>query len=191
VQTAAPADSAAAPLGTEQIVEAIAAAEADIRVQAYTFTSAPILGALAAAKRRGVDVQVVLDKTNDQKTSDARYSSIVFLANAGVPVWVGSHPDLARSKLIIIDHHIVVARSFDPATARTASAPSRPRSTESVTFTDSMEVAVWFLSNWTARRDASVPFDPPVQETVPLQTRMHDLHATMVHEPEQILEAAD
>ncbi len=49
------------------VVEAIDAARRSIRVQAYGFTSAAILRALAAARARGVDVQAILDKSDDRE----------------------------------------------------------------------------------------------------------------------------
>ncbi len=88
-----------------QIVAAIDAATTEIRVQAYAFTSPPILGALASAKRRGLDVQVVLDRSNDHSASEPRYSGATFMANAGVPVWIDTHSGIAHNKLIIIDQH--------------------------------------------------------------------------------------
>lgn len=53
------------------IVAAIGAARSQVRVQAYGFTSAPVLAALKAARGRGVDVAVILDKVNDREEEDA------------------------------------------------------------------------------------------------------------------------
>ena len=61
---------------THAIVQALASARQRVRVQAYSFTSAPIAKALVDARRRGVDVVVVLDSS--QQTD--RYSSATFLA---------------------------------------------------------------------------------------------------------------
>ena len=48
---------------TEAVVRELDGAKASIRVQAYSFTSAPIAKALVDAHRRGVDVAVILDKS--------------------------------------------------------------------------------------------------------------------------------
>jgi phosphatidylserine/phosphatidylglycerophosphate/cardiolipin synthase-like enzyme len=141
-----------------QIVAAIDAATTEIRVQAYAFTSPPILGALASAKRRGLDVQVVLDRSNDHSASEPRYSGATFMANAGVPVWIDTHAGIAHNKLIIIDQHLVVGGSFN------FSAAAQARNVENVTFIDSPDVASWFLANWTSRRDASYRFNAPAGE---------------------------
>jgi phosphatidylserine/phosphatidylglycerophosphate/cardiolipin synthase-like enzyme len=63
---------------TEAIVREISQARAEIRVQAYSFTSAPIAEALLKAHNRGIKVEVILDKS--QKTQ--KYSSSTFLMNA-------------------------------------------------------------------------------------------------------------
>ena len=62
---------------TELLVNAIAGATASILVQAYSFTSAPIAKALLDTHKRGVQVEVILDKS--QRTE--KYSSADFLAN--------------------------------------------------------------------------------------------------------------
>ena len=58
----------------DRIVDAIGAAKTGIRVQAYGFTSTRIIGALAAARRRGVVVEAILDKTNLRQSSGAAYT---------------------------------------------------------------------------------------------------------------------
>ena len=73
---------------TEAVVSALDGAKKTVLVQAYRFTSAPIAKALVDAKHRGVDVQVILDKS--QRT--ARYTSATFLANEGVPTYIDSSP---------------------------------------------------------------------------------------------------
>ena len=65
-----------------------------ILVQAYSFTSAPIAKALLDAHKRGVQVQVILDKS--QRTE--KYSSADFLANQGTPPMIDS---VSRSVLVV------------------------------------------------------------------------------------------
>jgi len=62
---------------TEAIIKEIDKAKTSILVQAYSFTSAPIAKALLEAYKRGVRVEVMLDKS--QRTE--KYSSADFLAN--------------------------------------------------------------------------------------------------------------
>ena len=49
---------------TEAVVDALSKAKSTVLVQAYSFTSAPIAKALTDAHRRGVKIQVILDKSN-------------------------------------------------------------------------------------------------------------------------------
>ena len=71
------------------LVAAIAQARTSILVQAYSFTSAPIAGALKAAHDRGVAVRAILDKS--QRTE--RYSGLTYLVRAGIPTWIdAAHP---------------------------------------------------------------------------------------------------
>ena len=48
---------------TEAVVRAVQAAKKQVLVEAYSFTSEPIAVALIEAEKRGVDVEVILDKS--------------------------------------------------------------------------------------------------------------------------------
>jgi phosphatidylserine/phosphatidylglycerophosphate/cardiolipin synthase-like enzyme len=48
---------------TEAVVDALTKAKSTVLVQAYSFTSAPIAKALTDAHRRGVKIQVILDRS--------------------------------------------------------------------------------------------------------------------------------
>jgi len=61
---------------TEAVVTALDHATKTVLVQAYSFTSAPIAKALVDAHKRGVKIQVILDKS--QRTE--KYSSADFVA---------------------------------------------------------------------------------------------------------------
>jgi phosphatidylserine/phosphatidylglycerophosphate/cardiolipin synthase-like enzyme len=133
----------------DRIVQAIDAAQQQIRVQAYGFTAAPILRALALAARRGVDVQVLLDKSN---VNGWRYSGAEYMWRVGIPVWIDYLPAIAHAKLIIVDRHLIVGGSYN----YTASAETR--NAEDVTFLDSPELAAQFLANWRSRQAVSRPY---------------------------------
>jgi len=64
-------------------------AQSQIRLQAYGFTSSPILDALVSAKKRGVDVVVILDKS-DERASSA--SGAEFVAQTRIPVLIDYRP---------------------------------------------------------------------------------------------------
>ena len=95
--------------GTEAIIKELNKANSTILVQAYTFTSAPIANALLNAHKRGVKVEVILDKS--QRTQ--KYSSATFLSNQGIPVKVDAQHAIAHNKVMIIDGETVITGSFN------------------------------------------------------------------------------
>jgi phosphatidylserine/phosphatidylglycerophosphate/cardiolipin synthase-like enzyme len=95
---------------TEAVVKALGGAKASVLVQAYSFTSAPIAKALVEAARRGVKVEVVLDKR--QRTE--KYSSADFVAHhEGVPIWIDAVHAIAHTKVMVIDGATVLTGSFN------------------------------------------------------------------------------
>lgn len=94
---------------TDAVIAALNQAKKTVLVQAYSFTSAPIAKALVDASKRGVDVQVILDKS--QRTE--RYTGATFLANEGVPVFIDSDHKIAHNKVMIIDGQTVITGSFN------------------------------------------------------------------------------
>ena len=94
---------------TNAIAKEIDGAKANILVQAYSFTSAPIAKALVNAHKRGVDVRVILDKS--QRTQ--KYSSADFLQHAGIPTFIDDRHAIAHNKIMIIDGVIVITGSFN------------------------------------------------------------------------------
>lgn len=102
---------------TALVVKTIAQARQSIRVAAYSFTSKPIAQALLEAHKRGIDVRVVLDKSN----ATARYSSATFLANVGIPTRINHRYAIMHDKFIVVDGERVETGSFN----FTASAEAR------------------------------------------------------------------
>lgn len=138
----------------ETIASVIDNAQASIRVQAYYLTSLPILKALAAARRRGVDVAAILDKSQDrQEEAGSRYSGATYLAHAGVPVWIDESAGIAHNKVIVIDGTIVITGSFNFTKA------ADTRNAENVVVLQSPEIAALYAANWDARRSAARSFE--------------------------------
>ncbi len=94
---------------TQAIVREIEAARSSIFVQAYSFTSAPIAKAIVDAHKRGVHVEVILDRSH--KT--AQYSSADFLQHAGIPVLIDCEHPIAHNKIMIVDDQVVITGSFN------------------------------------------------------------------------------
>jgi phosphatidylserine/phosphatidylglycerophosphate/cardiolipin synthase-like enzyme len=96
--------------GCEQAaLNEIKAARREILVQAYSFTADPLTQALIEAKKRGVHVEVILDKSNEVE----RYSELhVFLENGMAPLIDAKHA-IAHNKIMVIDSRIVITGSFN------------------------------------------------------------------------------
>jgi phosphatidylserine/phosphatidylglycerophosphate/cardiolipin synthase-like enzyme len=94
---------------TALIVRTIGEAQKSIRVAAYTFTSHTIAEALAYARQRGVNVQVVLNES--ERTS--RSSVAEWLADNGIPVRFNSRYSIMHDKFLIIDDTTLETGSFN------------------------------------------------------------------------------
>lgn len=130
-----------------RITAAIAAATQEIRVQAYGFSAPAILDALTAARARGVDVAVILDKSDERHLCEQDAALIA----AGVPLWIDRLPGIAHNKLVIVDRHLVIGGSYNFTRS------AEWRNAENVTLIDSAPVAARFLANWERRRAAAWP----------------------------------
>ncbi|MHB0990266.1 MAG: phospholipase D family nuclease [Burkholderiales bacterium] len=126
--------------GGEQIIaEAIDHAQHQILVQAYGFSNKRILGALAHAKSRGIDVRVILDKSNDR----GKYSGATYVANAGIPVWIDYMPSIAHNKVMIVDGKEVITGSFN------FTAAAQRHNAENVLILDNApELAAVYAKDW-------------------------------------------
>ena len=94
---------------TEAVVSALNQATNSVLVQAYSFTSASIAQALVDASRRGVNVQVILDKSQETE----KYSEADFLKHAGIPTLIDSKHAIAHNKVMILDSRVVLTGSFN------------------------------------------------------------------------------
>lgn len=94
---------------TEAIIREVGKAKISILVQAYIFTSAEIGKGILEAHKRGVKVQVILDKSQ-RKT---QYAPADFFANAGIQTRIDSVHAIAHNKVMIIDGETVITGSFN------------------------------------------------------------------------------
>jgi phosphatidylserine/phosphatidylglycerophosphate/cardiolipin synthase-like enzyme len=142
----------------DSIVAAINTAKNTIYVQAYGFTSLPILNALVDAKKRNVNVQVILDKSNEPSSKESNDTSrspdfgAKYMIAAGIPVSIDFHPAIAHNKVIVIDEHLVIGGSYNYTMA------AEHRNAENVTYINSVEIAKQYIENWNSRLQASRPF---------------------------------
>ena len=95
--------------GTRLIVRAIDHARQQVLVQAYSFTSRPILRALVEAHGRGVDVEVILDHSDLR----GRHAGASDMVSHGIPVWIDTRVRIAHNKVMILDGRNVLTGSFN------------------------------------------------------------------------------
>ncbi len=120
------------------IVASIASAKGEILVQAYSFTARPIANALIDAKRRGVDVRVLIDGGRD----DEHKSASRHLLAAGIPLKFDYCCQTAHNKIMIIDAQIVITGSYN------WSASAESRNAENVLVLKNEPLAVQYRENW-------------------------------------------
>ncbi len=130
---------------TEALVGKINASGRSIYVQAYSFTSVPIADALIAARDRGVDVQVIVDRS--QKTATGSQASRLVKAN--VPLWYDCIHAIAHNKIMVIDDMIVVGGSFNYTSS------AEHKNAENMTVTMSPALASIYKANWIFHREHS------------------------------------
>jgi hypothetical protein len=93
----------------KRLVKFIQAAKKSVYLQSYIFTSADIATALVKAKRRGVDVEIIVDK---HQADCQHYTMLNALLIAGVPAWVDVGVGYNRNELVMIDDRYLVVGSF-------------------------------------------------------------------------------
>ena len=134
---------------TQAVVDALNAAKKTILVQAYSFTSAPIAKALVDARHRGVDVRVILDKS--QRTE--RYSGATFLADGGIPTFIDAAHKIAHNKVMVIDDQTVITGSFNFTKA------AESGNAENVLLIlHAPELAARYTANWKEHLAHAVPY---------------------------------
>jgi phosphatidylserine/phosphatidylglycerophosphate/cardiolipin synthase-like enzyme len=130
------------------ILDALSTARESVRVQAYSFTARPIAEALVEARRRGVDVAVIVDKS---QTSE-RYSVIDLLNEAGIPLYVDYCCAIAHNKVMVIDGKKVVTGSYNFTQG------AENKNAENLLVIDDAVMAKAYLENWTVHRDGARVF---------------------------------
>jgi phosphatidylserine/phosphatidylglycerophosphate/cardiolipin synthase-like enzyme len=130
---------------TEAVVSTINQARTEILVQAYSFTSAPIAKALVDAHKRGIHVQIILDRSQRKE----RYSSADFTAHAGIRTYIDAAHSIAHNKVMIIDKAVVITGSFNFTKA------AEEKNAENLLVLRSKELARGYIENWERHKEHS------------------------------------
>lgn len=120
------------------IVDEADQAKKEIRVLAYDFTSVPIGKALIRAKKRGVSVEVVIDRPG----AFNEYSEVPYLLKANIPVYADGNEMMMHNKVMIIDGEAVITGSFNFTKA------AEYDNAENLLILNSPKLAQKYLENW-------------------------------------------
>lgn len=134
------------PEGSAQqlVINTLNSARHAINLMGYSFTSPEVVKALIAAKRRGVDVRVVLDSKGNQ--GRASVAAINLLVNAEIEVRTVDNYKIMHDKVAIIDGITVQTGSYNYSRAA-----QRSNSENVVVMWQMPEVAQVYLGHWQSR----------------------------------------
>ena len=147
VAQAGPVESAISPDGGAEalVLRTIGSARSSIRMAAFSFTSSKIVKSLVAAKRRGVDIQIVVDDGKGCEDNATR-SAMNLLVNAGIPLRTVGVYKLHHDKYIIVDRKHVETGSFNYTRAA-----AEGNSENVVVIWNDEENAARYLRHWQSR----------------------------------------
>lgn len=137
------------------VLKTIRSARSQIRLLGYSFTSASVTRELIAAKRRGVDVAIVVDYKNnveDDQSGKAR-AAMSALQNAGVTVRTVATFPIHHDKSIVVDGLHVETGSFN-----FSEAAARKNSENVMVLWNQPAVAKIYLQHWASRYALSKPY---------------------------------
>jgi phosphatidylserine/phosphatidylglycerophosphate/cardiolipin synthase-like enzyme len=123
---------------TDAIIRELNKAKSTVLVQAYSFTSAPIAKTLLNAHKRGIKVEVILDKS--KRTQN--YSPATFLYNQGIPVKIDAVHAIAHNKVMVIDGETVITGSFNFTKA------AEENNAENLLVIHDRKLADRYIKNW-------------------------------------------
>jgi phospholipase D len=118
------------------ILTEIDRAQTTILVQAYNLTAWPVVEALCAARKRGVVVRIIVDKTHNH------IKQMNTLKKAGAAVRLDHKPAIAHNKIMIFDGQVVLTGSYN------FSYSAEKRNTENIILVRSPDVAKLYEANW-------------------------------------------
>lgn len=150
------------PDPAQHILDLVDGAAHEVRIDIYGFTWPPLMDALIAAHRRGVDVQIVADHSQAEGTAEK--PQLQRLVDAGIPLLIGtsSRGAIDHSKYLVVDHQVAGFGSFNFTVSALA---------QDNTFTETNDAAMvaTFVANWQRVHDDAVGKHPDWQLTPSVQ----------------------
>lgn len=131
--------------GAEQLVlKLIHASNKSIRLAAYSFTSPAVAKALLMAKKRGVDVRVLVDKNGNK--GKANVAALNLLVNGNIPTRTISSYAIHHDKYIVSDEQHVQNGSFNYSQAA-----AKSNSENVLVIWNNPALAASFQNHWQTR----------------------------------------
>ena len=93
------------------VVKVIASARQSIRLAGYSFTSPAVVKALMDAKKRGVDVRVLIDDRGNRSAASQAAQRLIM--GVGIPLRVISVYAIHHDKYIVVDGMTTETGSFN------------------------------------------------------------------------------
>ena len=147
---------------TQLIVQAILSAKKYVEVQAYSFTSNSIIQALVKMHQKGIDIFILLDKSN----IGAPYSVIDTLNENHIPYLIDTQPEIAHNKVLIIDNETVMTGSFNFTKA------AQNYYAENVLIIHDADLAEAYHLNFLVRKQISQSIQSYCQPVTPMNAQM-------------------
>ena len=126
------------------VVKVIAGARQSIRLAGYSFTSPAVVRSLMDAKRRGVDVKIVIDDKGNR--GKANLAAINLIVGADIPLRVISAYAIHHDKYIVVD-----AKTTETGSFNYSQAAAKSNSENVLVVWDNPAVAARYLQHWESR----------------------------------------
>ena len=138
---------------SDAIIKELKGAKSSVLVQAYWFTSPSIAKALVEVHKRGVKVEVILDRSRTEMENE----QAEFIVQNGVPTFIDDKHTTAHNKLMIVDGSVVVTGSFN------FTDQSENENAENLLVIRDKGLADKFTANWKAHAKHSGRYEKQVQ----------------------------
>ncbi len=141
--------------GEALVLKVINTSQQSIRLAAYSFTSPIVVRALIDARKRGVDVRVVVDnRSNVPKSGKGKgIAALNLLVNAGVPARTIRTYAIFHDKTIVSDGKHVQTGSFNYSLAA-----AKSNSENVLVIWNNPDIAESYLKHWQNRYDQGVDY---------------------------------
>jgi phosphatidylserine/phosphatidylglycerophosphate/cardiolipin synthase-like enzyme len=133
------------------VLKVINTSKRSIRLAAYSFTSPAVVRALTSAKKRGVDVQIVVDEKGNKSKSGT--AALNLISGAGIPARTNARYAILHDKYIVADERHVQTGSFNYSRAAANS-----NSENVLVIWNNPELARPYLDHWRSRFGEASPY---------------------------------